>query len=112
LDYRAWQYLKDLLPPVRWGREWDKCERLRRAFVAWLRDVPIPESEFLQAIQEPNLFRKLLESAEEVTQGLAFFRSLASHVESRCVSASEAQRQALAEAFPRSVWGKLKREFL
>jgi hypothetical protein len=112
LDYRAWQFLKSLLPPIRWGREWDKCERLRRALVAWLRDKPITASEFLRMIQAPTLFRKLLESAEEVNDGEAFFRDVAGQVASHAVSASEAQRQALKEGFPRSTWGRLRRELL
>lgn len=79
---------------------------------AWLSDNPISTPDFLQLIHDPDTFRRFLESAREIYRGETFLRSVATQVLSGAVAASEAQRQALDDAFHKGRRGKLSRELL
>lgn len=69
LSNAAWQMTESRLPwAVRW-RDWDECERVRRAVVIRFIEYGLPPLEFGTVVDDDNLWSKLVELAAETWRG-------------------------------------------
>jgi hypothetical protein len=62
----SWQVLLPELPPVSWWKEWDKCKRLRRATVSWLKGHPHLLGQFelyANSVDDKKLARRIVKTA-------------------------------------------------
>jgi hypothetical protein len=112
LRYESWQFLKERAPVTRWGREWDKCERLRQAVVRHFAKCHWPEAKFLECIHDSETFRKVLTSGRETREGEEFLRAVAKAVVHGSLPASMSQKSALTEAFFRNWWDRVTEDLL
>ncbi|MDX2149481.1 MAG: hypothetical protein SFV54_02010 [Bryobacteraceae bacterium] len=112
LSYESWQFLKERAPSTRWGRDWDKCERLRQAVVRHFASCHWPEGRFLDCIHDSEVFRKVLSSGRETREGEEFLRAVARAVVQGSLPASKWQKEALTEAFYWSWWDRVKVDLL
>jgi hypothetical protein len=60
LDSHTWSILRDSLPVLGWGRDWDVCERLRRLLVSKYVAYNWPVSSFFRTIQDRTTFERTL----------------------------------------------------
>jgi hypothetical protein len=62
----AWLILEPLVPELSWGKNWDKCERLRRALMRAFVRYSWPARQLSERIRDRNLTEQLLKSARKV----------------------------------------------
>jgi hypothetical protein len=61
----GWIILEPLVPELSWGKNWDRCERVRRALVLAFVRHGWPAWEIKERINNPELLRQLLRSARK-----------------------------------------------
>lgn len=76
LPYEAGPRLVSLLPELGYFKNWDICERLRRAFARPFVERRWPESDLVRAIDEQSLFRATMDSCRKLDGGKKFLRHL------------------------------------
>lgn len=62
----VWFILQPLVPELSWRKNWDKCERMRRALVSAFVRYSWPAWELGQRIKDEQLVRQLLKSASNI----------------------------------------------
>ena len=62
----AWLILQPLVPELSWRRNWDKCERMRRALVSAFVRYAWPAPQLRDRITNPDLLEELLKSARKI----------------------------------------------
>jgi hypothetical protein len=60
LDSATWSILRDSLPVLGWGRDWDVCERLRRLLVSKYVAYSWPISYLFRTVQDRTTFERVL----------------------------------------------------
>lgn len=70
----AWFILQPLVPELSWRKNWDKCERMRRALMSAFMRYGWPASQLRERIKNPNLVGRLLKSARKVGADYYFQR--------------------------------------
>jgi hypothetical protein len=68
----AWFILEPLVPELKWGKNWDKCERMRRALMSAFVRHGWPAHQLRERIKNPDLLRQLLKSARKIDSGYYF----------------------------------------
>lgn len=96
LSYEVWSLIKDQVPSLTWWREWDKCERMRRALVERFIRYRWPIELFLQAVKSEDTFEKITDFSQSNAAARAFVRSIAEQVFRGQVDVTSSQREALA----------------
>jgi hypothetical protein len=61
LKYESWACLKNHVPSISWWRDWDKCERLRRALIDKFILYNWPGNHFLLAVKRKETFQKIID---------------------------------------------------
>jgi hypothetical protein len=69
LGHDAWIWREGYLPSLSWGRNWDKCERLRRGLAESFIRHDWPADQFLACVADDELLRLILKSAGKVDNG-------------------------------------------
>jgi hypothetical protein len=69
LRHDAWTWLEVYLPSLSWGRNWDKCERLRRGLAECFMRYDWPPEQLLACAKDDELLRLVLKSAGKVDGG-------------------------------------------
>jgi hypothetical protein len=62
----AWFLLRPLVPELSWRKNWDKCERVRRALVSAFMRHGWPARQLRERIQNQDLVEQLLRSASNI----------------------------------------------
>jgi hypothetical protein len=62
----AWSILQPLVPELSWRKNWDKCERMRRALISAFTRHRWPASQLRARITDRNLVEQLLKSARKI----------------------------------------------
>jgi hypothetical protein len=99
LDYDSWQLLKDQVPSLSWWRDWDKCERLRRALVDRFIRYDWPVDQFLRSVKNEETFRRIVDFCRMTPSGKTFVRRVVKLVAQGEVYATDAQRAVLTRAY-------------
>lgn len=98
LPYDAWRSLRAYLPALDGWRDWDQCEKLRRALVwAFITYRWSPEF-FLKALkdeQDEQVFRWTIDYCDDTRDGKAFLQALRAHVEDNPDHATRWQKSVL-----------------
>jgi len=71
-----WLVLEPLVPQLSWRKNWDKCERLRRALISSFVRHRWPASELKSRMKNHDLFLQLIKSADKVQGGAAYFQAI------------------------------------
>jgi hypothetical protein len=108
LCYRSWRHLKESLPRIELGWEWDKCERLRRGLVAhFARNRWLPD-QFLQCFTRREVFRRTINSCRQNEDAERFAIELSSAVQDGRIAARDWQQDVLSKAVYRTWRGETK----
>jgi hypothetical protein len=107
LSYRAWKSLEPDVPVLGYTKNWDHCERLRRALVERFVQRGWPREQFLRCVNRPATLRSIFYSCREVSRGEELIREIASDVLGDCLPATEPQREVFRSSFRRSRRGEL-----
>ena len=62
----AWLILQPLVPELSWRKNWDKCERMRRALMSAFVRYAWPPTQLRDRITNPDLLGQLLKSARKI----------------------------------------------
>src|SRR5262249_7317249 len=62
----AWSVIEPFVPELRWGKNWDKCERMRRALMAAFLRYGWPPTQLRERVTDQVLLEALLKSASKV----------------------------------------------
>jgi hypothetical protein len=62
----AWIILQSFVPELSWRKNWDKCERLRRALISAFMRHNWPAHQLRERIKNRELVKQLLKSARKV----------------------------------------------
>jgi hypothetical protein len=96
LDYYSWRLVRKHVPDLGWLRDWDKCERLRRALVQnFIRHKWSPES-FLRSIKSPETFERVVKYCQKTRGNRAFLQRVAKQVANGNIQASVYQKKTLS----------------
>jgi hypothetical protein len=76
LKENAWSILEPYVPELWWGKNWDRCERLKRALVSAFVRHGWPAWELKHRIRDFHLIQEILDSAGKVEGGQAYFKNL------------------------------------
>src|SRR5260370_10543171 len=66
LKDNAWSILESFVPEHSWGKNWDRCERMRRSLMAAFMRYAWPPWQLRERIKDQDLVRQLLKSARKV----------------------------------------------
>ena len=98
-----WRWLKRLAPPVSYGRDWDRCERLRAAILAYFIRYNWPHQGFLECVRDPSLLKEIAEQALRddgwVVKRSDYIRETAELVGRHKLKASKGQQRVLRQLF-------------
>lgn len=112
LSYRAWKYLEEDVPTLGYFKNWDRCERLRRALIGRFVDRNWPREQFLRCVKQLSTLESIFYSCREVRGGEDFMRGIATDVLNGSLTATESQRSVFRSKFRLSRRGLLKLELL
>lgn len=76
LSDRAWQRVEHRLPWASPWREWDQCERLRRAVVVRFVDHELPPIEFGTVVADDKLWVEFLDLAADTWRGRRYLETV------------------------------------
>lgn len=96
-----WNHLERLLPSLGRWRDWDRCERLRRGFVAPFVQGSFDSRWFLPAIADDWMLRRVLDSCRELPGGHGFLERLRDRMDEEDWSVPLEQRRLLRDAVRR-----------
>jgi hypothetical protein len=68
----AWSILEPFVPELSWGKNWDRCERMKRALMAAFTRYTWPPRQLRERIRDQDLVEQLLKSARKVGAGHYF----------------------------------------
>jgi len=108
LSYRAWKSLEPDVPVLGYTKNWDHCERLRRALVERFIQRDWPREQFLRCANRPATLRTILYSCREVARGEEFILGIAANVLSGFLLTTEPQKDVFRGSFRRNRRGELK----
>jgi hypothetical protein len=75
LEYDSWKLLENQLPNLVWWRDWDRCERLRRALIdRFIRYNWNPE-KLLNVVGTKDIFLKILDYCDKDNKCKSFFKN-------------------------------------
>jgi hypothetical protein len=95
LDSATWSILRDSLPVLGWGRDWDVCERLRRLLVSKYVAYSWPVSYFFRTLQDRTTFERTVLYVVSEKHLRPFGRYLLSEASSGSASPSAVQSDLL-----------------
>src|SRR5262249_19785136 len=61
LNYAAWRPIEDIAPPLKWWRDWDKCERLRAALLDKFIECEWRSAELLKTVKTADTLDRLFD---------------------------------------------------
>jgi hypothetical protein len=108
LSYRAWKSLEPDVPVLGYTKNWDHCERLRRALVERFVQRGWPREQFLRCVNRPTTLRSILYSCREIALGEEFILGIAADVLGDFLPATDPQKEAFRGSFRRNRRGDLK----
>jgi len=108
MSYRAWKAIEADVPTLSRSRNWDRCERLRRAFLARFVRNQWPLQEFVQSTSNVGTLRSVLYTCREIHGGEDFIRPVVDGVLSGSLNATEPQRELFRHTFRRNWRGELR----
>ena len=108
LSYRAWKSLEADVPVLGQTKNWDHCERLRRALVERFAKRRWPREEFLRCVNRPATLRSIFYSCREVARGEDFILEIAADVLNGSLPATAPQQSTFRGAFYRNRRGIMK----
>jgi len=108
LSYRAWKSLESDVPVLSYLKNWDHCERLRRALVERFIYRSWPCEQFLQCVSRPATLQSVFYSCREVQGGEDFIRIIAEDVLRGSLAATEPQASMFRASFRWNRRGILK----
>lgn len=62
----AWSIIEPFVPELKWGKNWDWCERMRRALMSAFMRYAWPPRQLRERVKDQDLVRQLLKSARKV----------------------------------------------
>lgn len=71
----AWYILQPLVPELSWRKNWDKCERMRRALISAFVRYGWPPWQLKELIKNQDIFEQLMKSARKMRTD-NYFRNL------------------------------------
>jgi hypothetical protein len=71
----AWMIMEPIVPELWWGKNWDRCERLKRALVIAFMRHGWPASELRLRLKNGELMKEVIKSARDVEGGRRFFQT-------------------------------------
>jgi len=93
LSYSLWELWFDgVLPSLSWGRNWDKCERLRRGLVRRVVEFEWLATLLSRCTHRPETFERLLKSCWDVKGGKRALKELRREVENQTSELSDERR--------------------
>ena len=99
LKYKHWYYLNELLPNVYWWQEWDKCERLRKGLVDAFIEFNWPYSSFILALQNIELFLKVLDYCDKQRSTRGYIRDIYTEIKSNKINISKEQESIIRKFY-------------
>jgi len=108
LSYRAWKSLEPDVPVLGYTKNWDHCERLRRALVERFVQRGWPREQFLRCVNRPATLRSILYSCREIALGDEFILGLAADVLGGFLPATGPQKEVFRGSFRHNRRGDLK----
>lgn len=80
LTRRSWRWVNRSLPMSRRGWkdifDWDRCEKLRRGLIHCWAEREWPLTDLLEATEDPDTLRKVLDSMDRTRKGRRLLRKL------------------------------------
>jgi hypothetical protein len=95
LESDTWIILRDSLPVLGWGRDWDVCERLRRLLIGKYVSYGWPIQSLFRALQDREAFERTLLYIVSEKHLRPFGRFLLAEARSGSASPSDMQSEAL-----------------
>jgi hypothetical protein len=62
----AWSTIEPFVPELKWGKNWDRCERMRRALMLAFMRYAWPPRQLRERVKDQDLVSQLLKSARKV----------------------------------------------
>lgn len=95
IEYNSWQYLEKHVPLLSWLRNWDKCERLRRALVENFMRFDWPYDEFVISVKRMATFNEIINYCHSTNAGRKFIKKIRSHIAHGEIVVTDDQKQIL-----------------
>jgi hypothetical protein len=93
LSYSLWElWFDDVLPSLSWGRNWDKCERLRHGLVRRIVEFKWPATLLSRCTHRPETFERLLNACWDVNGGKRALKELRREAENQTSELSDERR--------------------
>ena len=75
MPYSSWLMLEEFVPDI--GRNnWDKCERVRLAFVAKILQLTLPSETLIISINNKELFKRVLKILKKSEKGKTYLKKI------------------------------------
>jgi hypothetical protein len=97
LDTATWILLRDSIPKLGYGRDWDVCERLRQLLINKYVSYSWPIASLFRTLQNPVTLDRTLRYVGSEKHLRSFGRYLYSEAESGSVHLTDAQTEVLQE---------------
>lgn len=97
MPYSAWSMLETSVPHISWLRDWDRCERLRRALILSFGNDQWPLEYLFRVLNNEETLRDFATTAICLANGRRLLERVVEAIESGSVSVEPAQTNILAE---------------
>ena len=98
MPYSAWSMLETLVPHISWLKDWDRCERMRRALILHFGNDQWPLEYLFRILHQPDTLRDFSKTAVYLSEGRRLLDRIVAAIESGALSGVNDQIRILAEA--------------
>lgn len=95
LTYEEWSWFDEQIPTLSWGRNWDKCERLRRGVIEAFVEHRWPVEWFVCCASTVRVLQQLLDSSENTKPGKKLLGRLREALQQGTVNTSPDRQEVL-----------------
>ena len=99
MPYSAWSMLEMLVPHISWFKDWDRCERLRRALVVRFANDQWPVEYLFRILHNAETLHEFAITAVSLADGRRLFDRVIDAIKSGSLSVEPAQINILARSY-------------
>lgn len=97
MPYSAWRMLESVVPHISWLKDWDRCERMRRALIQRFTNNVWPLEYMFRILYQSDTFREFAKTAVYLTEGRHLLHRVATVIQDGNLSVENEKVAILAE---------------
>jgi hypothetical protein len=97
MPYSAWSMLEALVPHISWLKDWDRCERMRRALINHFTNDHWPLASIFQILHAADTLQEFMNTASYLPEGRRLLERVIAGIEDGTIPVEPSQINIVAD---------------